>query len=80
VFTAAETGSLSPATFILGGRTVTLNRTGALTVNTLVAGGSTHVEFLVTPIPAGWISTGRVRVLTRGRQGRIDQPEEGVIT
>jgi hypothetical protein len=78
-FTSVETGSLTPAAFVLGGRNVTLNRTGALTIGTFLGGTSTYVPFLVVPIPAGWISSGRVRVLTRGRQGRIDQPEQGTV-
>jgi hypothetical protein len=80
VFTAVETGSLTPAAFVLGGRNVTLNRTGALTITVLLEGPSSYVPFLVVPIPAGWLSSGRTRVLTRGTQGRIDQPEQGVIT
>jgi hypothetical protein len=67
--TGTSTGHL--LTRVLGGDPGVYLITGAPTTNP-----PPPVE---VPIEAGWISSGRVRVLTRGRQGRIDQPETGEV-
>jgi hypothetical protein len=71
VYTVTGTSTGHLLTRVLGGDPGVYLITGAPTTNP-----PPPVE---VPIEAGWISSGRVRVLTRGRQGRIDQPETGEV-